>query len=186
VHRWLARVWDIAQPMEVDREEHQPAAEDLRRAVNKTIKKVGSDLDGFAFNTAVSSLMELTNLMQSFREQLQGSPTWAWAIEQLLLLIAPIAPHTAEELWHRRGHSRSIHLQSWPHYDEAMTVDEVVTVVVQVNGKLRDRLEVPRGEEIESVKEQALASPRVQPHVQGREVLKVIAVPDRLVNIVVR
>jgi leucyl-tRNA synthetase len=186
VHRWLARVWDIAQPMEVDREEHQPAAEDLRRAVNKTIKKVGADLDGFAFNTAVSSLMELTNLTQSLREQLQGSPTWAWAIEQLLLLIAPIAPHTAEELWHRRGHSRSIHLQSWPHYDEAMTVDEVVTVVVQVNGKLRDRLEVPRGEEIESVKEQALASPRVQPHVQGREVLKVIAVPDRLVNIVVR
>jgi len=185
VHRWLARVWDIAQPADVDREDHQPSADDLRRSANKTIKKVGADLDGFAFNTAVSSLMELTNLMQHLREQLQGSPTWAWTVEQLLLLIAPIAPHTAEELWHRRGHAESIHLQSWPLYDEAMTVDEVVTVVVQVNGKLRDRLEVPRGEELDSLKEQALASPKVQPHIQGREVVNIIAVPDRLVNIVV-
>jgi leucyl-tRNA synthetase len=100
--------------------------------------------------------------------------------------MAPITPHITEELWHLHGHTESIHLQEWPAYDEAMTIDEVVTIVVQVNGKLRDRLEVPRGEEEESVKEQALASPRVQPHVRDRQIAKVISVPDKLVNIVVR
>ena len=186
VHRWLARVWEIAQPVERGGEEHQPAAEELRRAVNKTIKRVGIDLEGFEFNTAVSALMELTNLMQRVRTELAGSEAWAWAVERLLLILAPVAPYITEELWHLHGYSDSVHRRQWPSYDEAMTIDDVVTVVVQVNGKLRDRLEVPRGEETESVKEQALASPRVQPHVRGKEVVKVIAVPDKLVNIVVQ
>jgi len=84
-----------------------------------------------------------------------------------LTLVAPIAPHITEELWHSLGHQRSIHLESWPTYDDALTLDEVVTVVIQVNGKLRDRLEVPRGTEMQSVQEQALASKRVQPYRRG-------------------
>jgi leucyl-tRNA synthetase len=186
IHRWLTRVWDLCQPVAASGEDRQPAAEELRRAVHKTSKKVGSDLEGYAFNTAVSALMELANLMQRVRPDLEGSPTWRWAVEQMLLLLAPIAPHLTEELWERHGHEGSIHQQPWPDYDEALTIDDVVTVVVQVNGKLRDRLEVPRGEESESVKEQALASPRVQPHIEGRQVVKIVAVPDKLVNIVVR
>jgi leucyl-tRNA synthetase len=186
-HRWLGRVWDLAQPVSRSgREERQPLAEDAHRAVHKTIQKVGEDLASYAFNTAVSSLMELTNFLLRHRSELEGTATWSWAVERLLLMLAPIAPHLADELWHRHGHKESIHLQPWPEFDEAMTIDEVVTIVVQVNGKLRDRMEVPRGEEMESVKEQALASSRVQPHIQGREVVKIVAVPDKLVNIVVK
>ncbi|HEX8917418.1 MAG TPA: leucine--tRNA ligase [Chloroflexota bacterium] len=187
VHRWLARVWDIGQPSDMPvRHQEQPDAEDVQRAVHKAIAKVGADLAGFQFNTAVSTLMELTNLMQRERSRLEGSPAWSWAVEQLLRILAPIAPHLTEELWHRRGHSRSIHLESWPEYDDVMTLDEVVTVVIQVNGKLRDRLEVPRGLEPESVREQALASPKVEPYVTGRQIVKIVSVADKLVNIVVR
>ncbi|MDQ2741150.1 MAG: leucine--tRNA ligase [Chloroflexota bacterium] len=186
VHRWLSRVWELGQLGSVSREEQQPATEEVRRAVNKAIKKVGGDLDTFSFNTAVSTLMELTNLLQSVRGQIEGSPVWNWAIEHMLLMMAPITPFITEELWHRRGHKQSIHRQSWPEYDEALTIDEVVTIVVQVNGKLRDRLEVPRGEDEDSIIDQALASPRVQPYTEGKTVAKVIAVVDKLVNIVVR
>jgi leucyl-tRNA synthetase len=186
VHRWLGRVWDLAQPAETRRAEQQPAALELRRTVNKTIKRVGDDMAAFQFNTAVSSLMELTNLMQRVRDELEGSETWSWAVQQLLLMLAPMTPYISEELWHRHGHTDSVHLQSWPGYDEVMTVDEVVTVVVQVNGKLRDRLDVPRDEAMETVQEQALASPRVKPHLAEREIVKVVSVPNKLINFVVR
>jgi leucyl-tRNA synthetase len=186
VHRWLGRIWDLAQPAEIAGEEHQPESLELRRAVNKTIKRVGDDMAAFQFNTAVSALMELTNLMQRVRDAVEGSETWSWAVQQLLVMLAPMTPFISEELWHRHGHTESVHLQPWPAYDEVMTLDEVVTVVVQVNGKLRDKLEVPRGEEMETVQEQALASPKVQPHIEGRQIVKVVSVPDKLVNIVVR
>ncbi|MGH2442404.1 MAG: leucine--tRNA ligase [Chloroflexota bacterium] len=185
VHRWLSRVWDLAGSPAGHRADTQPHAEDLRRTVHKAIKKVGGDVEEFQFNTAVSSLMELTNSFQQVRDQLQGSHVWDWAIEQLLLIMAPLTPHISEELWHRRGHRHSIHLQSWPEYEEALTLDDVVTIVVQVNGKVRDRLQVPRGEEMESVQDQALASPRVAQFVDGHRIVKVITVPDRLINIVV-
>jgi leucyl-tRNA synthetase len=186
VYRWLSRVWDLAQPVPVTRTVTQPAAEELRRAVHKTIKRVTPDLEGFEFNTAVSALMELSNTMQRLRTDLEGTDTWAWAMATMLVVMAPITPHITEELWHRRGNEESIHLQSWPQFDDAMTVDEVVTIVVQVNGKLRDRLEMPRGTEMESVQEEALARPKVLAFTEGKEVVKVIAVPDKLVNIVVR
>ncbi|MDQ2742278.1 MAG: class I tRNA ligase family protein, partial [Chloroflexota bacterium] len=187
VHRWLARVWDLSQSPEVTRgDQPQPEALELRRAVNRSIKKVGEDIETFQFNTAISSLMELTNTMQRLRGSLEGTQTWHWTLEHLLLMMAPIAPFITEELWHRQGHAGSIHLESWPMYDEALTVNEVVTIVVQVNGKVRDRLEVPRGEDMETVQEQALASEKVQPYVYGREIAKVIGVPDTLVNFVVK
>jgi leucyl-tRNA synthetase len=187
VHRWLSRVWDIAQPVVgAGTEVHEPEELELRRGVNKTIKRVTRDLDGFQYNTAVSALMELSNLMQRLRPALEGTEVWSWATERMLRMMAPITPYITEEVWHLRGHDASIHLEPWPEWDEAMTIEDVVTVVVQVNGKLRDRLEVPRGEEMESVKEQALASPRVLAFTEGKEIVKVIAVPDKLVNVVVR
>jgi leucyl-tRNA synthetase len=173
-------------PSEEQGGDRQPEAEELKRAINKAVQKVGRDLEGFSFNTAVSTLMELSNTMQRLRPALDGGDTWNWAVERVLLMLAPIAPHLADEVWHRRGHTESIHRESWPEYDEAMTVDEVVTIVVQVNGKVRDRLEAPRGEELESLQEQALASPRVAPHIEGKQVVKVVGIPDRLINIVVR
>lgn len=186
VYRWLARVWDLAQPVTLSRDETQPAAEDLTRAVHKTVKRVTSDMEGFEFNTAVSALMELSNAMQRLRSELEGAAVWAWATQTMLTLMAPIAPHITEELWHRRGNEGSIHLEPWPTYDEALTVDDVVTVVVQVNGKLRDRLEVPRGTEMESVQEEAMARPKVLAFTEGKQVMKVVTVADKLVNIVVK
>jgi len=186
VHRWLSRVWEIAQPVEGDAQSHSTEAQDLLRAVHKTIKRVGRDMEEFGFNTVVSGLMELTNVMQRMRPLLSGTHTWSWAVEHLLLMLAPVAPHESEELWHQWGHNSSIHQQPWPSYDDAMTIDDVATVVVQVNGKLRDKLQVPRGEEMESVQEQALASPSVLPHVQDKQVVRIVTVPDKLINIVVR
>jgi leucyl-tRNA synthetase len=184
VRRWLTRIWDLAQPAAARTVGKDAAGLELRRVVNKTIHKVGNDLETLQFNTAVSALMELTNFMVRQREDLEGSETWAWAIRTLLIMLAPIAPHLAEELWRRHGHGRSIHLEGWPEHDDALIVDDVVTIVVQVNGKVRDRLQVPRGEEMESVAEQAQASARVEPHLAGKEIVKVVTVPDRLVNIV--
>ncbi len=187
VHRWLGRVWDLGQAAEVTQmAEPQPQAEQLRRAVNRAIKRVGEDIENYQFNTAVSSLMELANVMQRVRPALEGKPVWRWALENMVLIMAPIAPHISAELWHRYGHADSVHVQVWPSYDEAMTLDEVVTIVVQVNGKVRDRLEVPRGEEMESIQEQALASEKLQPYLVGHEVVRVVTVPDKLVNIVVK
>ncbi len=187
VYRWLTRVWDMAQPAEAQgRAPQEPEELELRRAVNRTIKRVQRDLERFQYNTAVSTLMELTNVMQRVRPVLEGTQVWEWAVEQMLRIMAPITPYITEELWHRRGHEMSVHLQPWPEYDEAMTIEDVVTGVVQVNGKLRDRLEVPRGEDVESVKEQALSSPRIQPYTEGKEIVNVVTVPDKLVNVVVR
>ena len=186
IHRWLGRVWDLCQKPARKSADREPQAEELKRWVHKTIKRVTADMESLEFNTAVSALMELTNALQRLRPALEGSEAWGWGVRSLLTLVAPIAPHITEELWHRLGHQRSIHLESWPTYDDALTLDEVVTVVIQVNGKLRDRLEVPRGTEMQSVQEQALASKRVQPYVEGNQIVKVITVPDKLVNIVVR
>ena len=127
----------------------------------------------------------------SFRNQLRsggeriGSELREEAIRALLLLLAPIAPHLTEELWqHRCPDSGSVHTQPWPEHDEALAAAELVTLVVQVNGKLRDRLEVPTGMGREEVERLALESEKIQPHLSERSVRKVIVVPDRLVNIV--
>ncbi|MGH2449089.1 MAG: leucine--tRNA ligase, partial [Chloroflexota bacterium] len=184
VHRWLARVWDMAQDASAGAAKAIPGDDTVRRTVHKTIKRVGHDLEMFQFNTAISALMELTNLLVRQREALQGSEEWGWAIENLLLMMAPIAPYISEELWHRHGHTESIHLQAWPAYEESLTVDEVATVVIQINGKLRDRIEAPRGTAMEKVSDEALALPKIRAHLDGREIKRIVTVPDKLINIV--
>jgi leucyl-tRNA synthetase len=115
-----------------------------------------------------------------------GPTAWQEAVESLLLMIAPSAPHIAEELWQRTGRPYSIHKQAWPEYDEALAASETFTLVVQVNGKLRDRFDVPVDIGEEEAKALAFASPKVTAHTEGHEILRVLFVPRRLVNIVVR
>jgi len=159
----------------------------LRRAVHQTIRKVTEDIESFAFNTAIAALMSLRNTMKAAKQSpLAHTPAWDEAVENLLLLLAPFTPHIAEELWARTGRPYSIHLQSWPRWDEAVAAEETITLVVQVNGRVRDRLEVPADIGEEEAKEKALASDGAQRHIAGQEVAKVIYVPGRLVNIVVR
>jgi len=157
----------------------------LRRATHITIRDVGEDYADFHFNTAISKLMELSNAIGKARDTgLAGSAAYGEAIEALLLLLAPAAPHIAEELWSRRGRPYSIHLQAWPTFDAALATADTLELPVQVDGKLRDRLVVTVDTPAEEIERLALASERVQAHLGGRPPRRVVQIPGRLVNIV--
>jgi leucyl-tRNA synthetase len=166
--------------------EHQKKVRELQRALHKTVKRVIADLDRFKFNTALSALMELTNAMARAWEQGGvDSATWREAVEKVLPRLAPRAPHISEERWERTGHAYSIHQQRLPQWDEALAADEVITLVVQVNGRVRDRLQAPADISEEEAKRLALASERVQGFTQGKRVERVVYVPGKLVSVVV-
>jgi len=205
IARFLNRVWRavVGRLEHYDREWGRqrttpgPGAVALRRKLHQTIRRVTNDIERFHFNTSISAMMELVNVMTEAGEQLGlasrpsgGSAdlrvAYSEACEQLPKLLAPFAPHLAEELWHRLGQDGSVHLAAWPAWDEEAAREEEITVVVQVNGRLRDRLTVPAGTDEEKLRAGALASPRVQAHLSGRSVQQVIVVPDRLVNIVAK
>ena len=190
VARWLNRVWEVCQhdPLELDdMPTDEQAVRDTQRDLHQTIKKCYNDLDRFKFNTAIASLMELSNrLNRVWSDGSVDSATWRDCIERFLLMLAPFAPHLAEELWERAGHSYSIHNRLFPRWDEGLAAEEVITLVVQVNGRVRDRLEVTAGIEEEEAKSLALESPKVQPYISGKQqVRRVVYVPGRLVNVVV-
>jgi leucyl-tRNA synthetase len=190
VARWLNRVWEVARrdPRQLDERPSDPDAQrELDRAVHKTVRRVSGDIKRFKFNTALAALMELTNtLTQEYGRMSVGADTWSNAVEKLLLLMSPLAPHVAEELWEAAGHPYSIHQQPWPHWDEELAADEVVTLVVQVNGRLRDRIEAPVHVTEEEARQAALGSERVRAHTAGKTIARVIYVPGKLVNIVAR
>ena len=161
----------------------------LRRKTHQTIARVTNDINRWHFNTAVSAMMEMVNAMTEASAggvSADLGDAYSEACESLVLLLAPFAPHLAEELWERLGRTGSIHLAEWPSWEEALTREEEVTVVVQVNGKLRDRLNVARGTPQEELRQLALDSSRVKAHVEGKSIHNVVVVPDRLVNIVAR
>jgi leucyl-tRNA synthetase len=144
-------------------------------------------MEDFAFNTIIARLMELTNaLMKAKETPIYGTDAWEEAIESLLLMLAPCCPHIAEELWTRTGRPYSIHQRAWPVSDPELAAAEVFTLIVQVNGKLRDRLEAPVDISEAEAKGLALASDSAQRHLEGLEVKKVVYVPRRLVNIVAK
>jgi leucyl-tRNA synthetase len=144
-------------------------------------------MDRLRFNTMIAALMELTNYLSRLKETSPvSSANWRSSIENLLLLLAPTAPHMTEELWQRLGHKQSIHNEHWPKWDEALAKEEEITLVVQVNGKLRDRIIVPASTTEVDAKQIAADSTKVKPYLEGKEAVKMIYVPGKLVNIVVR
>ncbi len=189
VHRFLQRVWDVVtvKPRSLAEQANKKEIAALRRITHKTIRKVTDDLEGFRFNTMVAALMEFNNyLVKAKQTPVVQSDAWHEAVRTLILLLAPTAPHLAEELWQRIGEPYSVHNQSWPQWDEAAAADELITLVVQVNGKLRERLTVPVGISEKEAQELAFGSPKVQRHVGDKSVVKIIYVPDKLINIVVK
>ena len=189
VSRWLNRVWGLVEDGYTPQSQSldPSATQALRHATHRTIKKVIQDIERLHFNTAVAALMELSNLMGKVREVGGVDPAaWEEARDNLLLLLASAAPHIAEELWERLGKPYSIHTHPFPTYNEELAKEEEVTLVVQVNGKLRDRLTVSVGTAEEAARELALASERVKAHLEGKQISKTIFVPDKLVNLVVR
>jgi len=187
VYRWLHRVWNLVlEPGGAEGTPTDKEIANLRRWTHKTIRRVTDDMEDFAFNTIIAGLMEFTNaLLKAKGTPVYGTEAWEEAIETLLLLLAPCCPHVAEELWARTGRPYSIHQQSWPQYNPDLAAEEMITLVVQVNGKVRARLEVPADITEEAAREAALSDANVQRHVGGKEIRKVIYVPGRLVNIVV-
>ena len=186
VVRWLFRVWGLfAEKGKGGGKQDERVERALRRKVHQTIKSVSRDIEAFEFNTIVSALMELTNTMQEVKDAGAASgPAWSEAQDVLLRLMAPITPHIAEELWARSAKPYSVHLQPWPQADEEAAREDEITLVVQVNGKLRDRISVPAGLSEAETKERALASEAVRKQLGGKQPRQVIVVKGKLVNIV--
>ena len=165
--------------------EDSKVEKDLRRAIHTAIKEITDDLEGdYQFNTAVSEMMKLSNALND--ASCIASPVYKEGIQTLLLLLAPFAPHIAEELWQALGHSESIHRQSWPVLDESALVVDEITVVIQIMGKTRGTVEVPATEDKALLEKYARESEIAQRYIDGKEIKKVIVVPKRnLVNFVV-
>jgi len=191
VVRWLHRVWSLftEEASGAGKEERATVpmtARELRRATHKTIKRVTHDFETFEFNTIISALMEFSNiLIRAKGTPLYGSAEWNEATRAFLLMLAPVAPHLAEELWVRSGWPYSVHLQAWPVFDEAAAADEVITLAVQVNGKVRDHIQVPVEADADAVKTAALSAAGVQKYIEGKQIVKIIVAPRQLVNLVV-
>jgi leucyl-tRNA synthetase len=184
-HRVLQRIWTLVQEYDETDGGTSDSAE-LPKVMHKAIKKVSHDLDDLAFNTAISAIMEAVNdLYKIKKEDNYSSTEWQWALETLLQLIAPFAPHIAEELWEQLGHDDSIHVSEWPKYDEKLLVEDTVTVVIQVSGKLRGDIEVAKDASEEEVVAAAKANPKVAGYLEGQTIRKTIYVQDKLVNFVV-
>jgi leucyl-tRNA synthetase len=193
--RFLNRVWrmvfdrldDMKAVGEVSSEGLEGNGKALRRKTHQTIRKVTEDLqDRFHFNTAISAVMELVNTIYQFEaKDEKGKAVVKEAVESVVLLIAPFVPHISEELWMTLGKEGRVAHASWPSYDESATIEDELTVVVQVNGKVRGRITVSPGLSEEEIKIRALADDNVKKHTDGLQVRKVIVVPGKLVNVVV-
>ena len=185
--RWLRKVWyAFLEPTDNAGTADKETLKVLRRKVHQTLAAVTHDFETFSFNTIVSGLMELMNEMTTAKTKgAFGTKEWQEAESIYLRMMAPVSPHIAEELWKKTGHDYSIHTQLWPEVDEAATKEEELTLIVQVNGKLRDRLVVPVDIKEDDAKAAALASENVIAFLEGKEPRKVIYVPGRLVNIVI-
>lgn len=175
VSRFLERCWALGEKPIVE------AAPDgaLLRLAHKTIKKVGRDTSTLNYNTAISQMM----VFSAELAKLESLPRSLW--EPLVLMLAPYAPHLAEELWERAGHSKSLIREAWPTFDEAFCADETKEIVVQVNGKIRERFNAPAGTPDAELETTATSLPKILEWTVGKRLVKVFVVKDKLVNIVV-
>jgi leucyl-tRNA synthetase len=173
--RFLHRVWDLQEKVSPDASENPG----LSRVLHQTIRKVGEDIEATKFNTAVAQLMTLSNAMGE-AERIRPED-----FALFVRLLGPFAPHLAEELWERLGNRSLLAREAWPQWEAAKTALDVITIALQVNGKLRGQFDAPADVTDEGLRERALAQEKIQPHLAGKTIRKVIVVPKKLVNIVV-
>lgn len=195
-YRFLNRVWRLVQdyrhyfhedPAEIKPDSFNPIDKELYYKVHATIKKVSADIEErFNFNTAISAIMELCNQLNSYREAPdKNAALITLAIENLLILLSPFSPHICEELWEMTGHTESVHHQPWPQYDpQALILDEV-EMVIQISGKVKERINVPLNTPREDLEQIALNNSKIIALTEGRKIIKIIVVPNKLINIVV-
>lgn len=188
-YRFLNRAWNLTQEyIENDPVELSEAQEkDILKIAHHTVKKVTEDIENDKFNTAVSTMMKAVNDYFKLKEKygLGKSSAWQFAVESLLQVLAPFAPHVTEELWAELGHNDTVHIDHWPKWDEAYLQADQITIVVQVNGKVRANINVPTETDEEMVKQTALSHENIQKYLENKEPARVIYVPGRLVNIVI-
>jgi leucyl-tRNA synthetase len=199
-HRFLWRVWglvtdntdawqrDFAASLPA---EPSAAQREIRRKTHSTIAKVSEDFEGMRFNTAIAAIMELSNDLRQFagamdRTDAGDRAVFSEGLRSLIALLSPIAPHICDELWVRMGEEPSLFEREWPQVDESLLAADTVTLVVQVNGKVRDNMDVPAGTDMDLAAEQAQERERVRKFTEGKEIVKVIKVPEKLINIVVK
>ncbi|MEF2701852.1 MAG: leucine--tRNA ligase [Hominilimicola sp.] len=175
-YKFLERVWNLQS---IVNDEEGYSAE-LEKNINKAIKKVGEDFERMKFNTAIATMMSLVNDFSK-----KGSVTKG-EYKTLITLLNPVAPHMTEELWLIYGNGELLSLQPWPKYDEGKTVDDEIEIVVQINGKIKDKLMIPAGLDKDGTQEAAMNTEKIKGLIEGKNVVKVIAVPGKLVNIVVK
>lgn len=186
ITRFLDRVWRLAHEVAIEPHSEIERSDSFERMRHKTCKRITHEMAEYRFNTAVSGLMQYLNYLIAAQTEAISAAQWRQAIETFSLLLAPICPFISEEIWQVvLGHEGSIHQATWPDYDEAMTVDAQVTMPVQVNGKLRDRISVAMDADEELVRKTAVSTQGVQRFINGQTVHKIIVVPNKLVNIVV-
>lgn len=180
IARFFQRVWDAATGS-AGVADGPPESDEIKRKLHATIKKVSDDLERLQYNTAIAAMMEYLNVIRTGERAIRRAE-----IEPLVVMLAPMAPHLAEELWERLGHQQSVFAgQSWPEYDSSLTVSDDITIAVQVNGKLRSTIAASRGANEDDVKARALAEAAVKRHVDEKAIRKTIFVSDRLINFLV-
>ncbi|RKD27959.1 leucyl-tRNA synthetase [Caminicella sporogenes DSM 14501] len=194
-YRFLNRVWRLVGELKdkiiIDAENidiNSSEDKELNYVINNTIKKVSDDIrERFNFNTAISAIMELVNETYKYKEKEKiNYALIGKSIKTILVLLAPFAPHMTEELWHLLGNESSIHNERWPEHDSSALVKEEIEIVLQVNGKVRDKVKVNKNITKEELEEVALNSEKIKSYLEGKKVVKVICVPSKLVNIVVK
>jgi leucyl-tRNA synthetase len=193
-HRLLQRVWALVQEFS-EREEKDDndtidgssVEADLMRAVHQANKKVTADLQELNFNTAIAAVMECVNQLFKLKDQdeFQSMDTWRYVLDTLVQLLAPLAPHIAEELWAQLGHEESVHLTEWPAFDEQYLIRNTMNIAIQVNGKLRGEVEVTSDANENTVVESAKSVERVAQHLNGTPIRKTIYIKGKIVNFVV-
>jgi leucyl-tRNA synthetase len=189
MYRFVKRVYDLISEFQGgDEKAEGKEAQNLKKVLNYTIKQVTTDIENFSFNTAIARLMELTNAMVDATKKTNLAKTTLWkeVVEKMLLMLAPITPFIAEELWEITGHKGSVHQQSWPTYDEKALEESNITLPVQVNGKLRDQIELPANVDEATARKAAEASEKVKKYIDGMQVIKFIFVPKRMISFVVK
>jgi leucyl-tRNA synthetase len=198
VRRFLERVWIVVtetrEAAPADAGEVERLSRELRHVTHRTLQKVTEDINAFKYNTLLAALMEFNNYLMKARDTaVYGSAAWDEALDMLALMLAPEVPHIAEELWQRRRGrdasegfraDESIHVQQWPAYDPELARADTITLVVQINGKVRDKLELPADSGEDAATAAAIASPTIQKWLEGKQVRKVIFAGGKLINIV--
>ena len=175
-YKFIEKVWNLQNIMTDD----EGYSVELEKSMHKTIKKVGEDFERMKFNTAIATMMSFLNDVSK-----KGSITKG-EYKTFITLLNPVAPHVTEELWEMLGGEGLLSLHAWPEYDESKTVDDEIEIVVQINGKIRDKMSVAADLNRDELQAVAMESERIKTLVEGKQVVKIIAVPGKLVNIVVK